>query len=128
MIENSNISKRVSYKTEKWSGHVLRVGLWVSGGLMIAGLIIASLFPSNVNVITENPSLGKLFYEMFSDSLNPVVLMFAGLVLLMFTPILRVVTAIVGFAVERDWKFVFVSLIVFILLIGEIIYSIMIKG
>jgi uncharacterized membrane protein len=54
--------------------------------------------------------------------------MFAGLVFLMFTPILRVITAVVGFGVERDWRFVFVSTVVLFLLAGEIVYSIFIKG
>jgi uncharacterized membrane protein len=66
--------------------------------------------------------------RMFSGSFDPVTLMFAGLVFLMFTPILRVITAVIGFGVERDWRFVFVSSIVLFLLSGEIVYSIFIKG
>jgi uncharacterized membrane protein len=46
----------------------------------------------------------------------------------MFTPILRVITAVYGFAMERDWRFVVVSSVVFILLAGEIMYSIFLKG
>jgi uncharacterized membrane protein len=46
----------------------------------------------------------------------------------MFTPILRVITAIFGFAVERDWRFVAVSSIVLLMLAGEIIYSVFLKG
>jgi uncharacterized membrane protein len=66
--------------------------------------------------------------RMLSGSFDPVTLMFAGLVFLMFTPILRVITAVVGFGVERDWRFVFVSTVVLFLLAGEIVYSIFIKG
>ena len=55
-------------------------------------------------------------------------MMFAGLVFLMFTPILRVITAVIGFCAEHDWRFVFVSSIVLFLLVGEIVYSIFIKG
>jgi uncharacterized membrane protein len=54
--------------------------------------------------------------------------MFTGLVLLMFTPVLRVVTAVVAFASEHDWRFVAVSATVFLLLCAEIIYSILLKG
>jgi uncharacterized membrane protein len=66
--------------------------------------------------------------QLFSSRFDPVMLMFAGLVMLMFTPILRVITAIYGFAMERDWRFVVVSSVVFILLAGEIMYSIFLKG
>jgi uncharacterized membrane protein len=54
--------------------------------------------------------------------------MFAGLVMLMFTPVLRVITAVLGFAVEQDWRFVIVSSMVLLMLIGEIAYSIFLKG
>jgi uncharacterized membrane protein len=66
--------------------------------------------------------------HLFSSRFDPVILMFAGLLMLMFTPILRVITAVYGFAMERDWRFVVVSSVVFILLAGEIMYSILLKG
>ncbi len=45
----------------------------------------------------------------------------------MCTPIIRVITAIAGFIAERDWRFIFVSCIVLVLLTGEIVYSLFIK-
>jgi uncharacterized membrane protein len=95
---------------------------------MIAGLLIAAMYPSTIVVFSSNPTLGNLVMRMLSGSFDPVTLMFAGLVFLMFTPILRVITAVVGFGVERDWRFVFVSSVVLLLLACEIVYSIFIKG
>ena len=49
--------------------------------------------------------------------------MYAGLVCLMLTPIVRVFTALIGFAAGKDWRFVAVSLVVFLMLLGEVIIS-----
>jgi uncharacterized membrane protein len=112
------------YNPERWTSRILRMGVWVSASLMAAGLLLAAMIPSSIIAPASNPSLGDLAGRMFSGSFDPVTLMFTGLVCLMFTPILRVITAVFGFAAERDWRFVFVSLIVFLMLAGEIVYSI----
>jgi uncharacterized membrane protein len=123
-----SISDDVRHDAERWTSRVLRIGVWVSASLMIAGLFIAAIYPSTIVAFSSNPTLGNLVLRILSGSFDPVTLMFAGLVFLMFTPIFRVITAVVGFGVERDWWFVFVSSVVLLLLTGEIIYSIFIKG
>jgi uncharacterized membrane protein len=128
MPEFISISNNVRHDVERWTGRVLRIGVWVSASFMIAGLLIAAIYPSTVIALSSNPTLNNLVMRMFSGSFDPVTLMFAGLIILMFTPILRVITAIVGFGAERDWRFVFVSSIVLLLLTGEVVYSIFIKG
>jgi len=128
MPEFISISNNVRHDVERWTGRVLRIGVWVSASFMIAGLLIAAIYPSTVIALSSNPTLNNLVMRMFSGSFDPVTLMFAGLIILMFTPMLRVITAIVGFGAERDWRFVFVSSIVLLLLTGEVVYSIFIKG
>ena len=123
-----SISNNVRHDAERWTGRVLRIGVWVSASLMIAGLLIGAMYPSTIVAFSSNPTLGNLVMRMLSGSFDPVTLMLAGLVFLMFTPILRVITAIFGFAMERDWRFVIVSSIVLLLLAGEIMYSIILKG
>ena len=49
--------------------------------------------------------------------------MYAGLVLLMLTTVLRVLTSVVGFSVERDRRFVVVSLVVLGMLLAEFFFS-----
>jgi uncharacterized membrane protein len=121
-------STHTHHDAERWTSRVLKIGVWVSAGLMIAGLLIAAIFPSAIRSLPTNPSFGNLAGRIFSAPFDPVTLMFTGLVLLMFTPVLRVFTAAVAFVVERDWRFVFVSSIVLFLLASEIVYSIFIKG
>ena len=128
MSQFNFISTDTHYDVERWTGRVLRIGVLVSATLMIAGLLIAAIYPSTIVAFSSNPTLGNVVMRMLSGSFDPITLMFAGLVFLMLTPILRVITAVVGFGVEHDWRFVFVSSIVLLLLAGEIVYSIFIKG
>jgi len=121
-------SNSAQHNAEHWTSRVLRLGVWVSASLMIVGLLFATMSPSAVVPLSTNPSLGNLAERMFSTTIDPVTLMFTGLVMLMFTPVLRVITAVFGFAVERDWRFVVVSSIVMLMLAGEIIYSVFLKG
>jgi uncharacterized membrane protein len=116
------------HSVERWTSRVLRLGVWVSASLMIFGLLFAAISPAPIDPLSTNPSLGMVAKHLFSSRFDPVILMFAGLLMLMFTPILRVITAVYGFAMERDWRFVVVSSVVFILLAGEIMYSILLKG
>jgi uncharacterized membrane protein len=116
------------YRVERWTSHALRLGVWISASLLILGLLIAAFFPTTAIVLTSNPSFEELAVKIYSFSFDPVTLMYFGLVLLMLTPILRVTIAVFGFAVEHDRRFVFVSSIVLLMLMGEIVYSIFIKG
>jgi uncharacterized membrane protein len=121
-------SNEIHHIADRWTSRVLRLGVWVSASMMILGLFIAAIFPSSIVALSTNPTLGILVERMFSAKFDPVTLMFAGLVMLMFTPILRVITAVFGFAVERDWRFVMVSSIVLCMLAGEIVYSVFLRG
>jgi uncharacterized membrane protein len=122
------ISNDAQHVVERKTSWVLRLGVWVSASLMIVGLLFTAIFPASIAQFSTNPSLGILAERLFSSTFDPVTLLFAGIVMLMFTPILRVVTAVYGFAMERDWRFVIVSSIVLLLLAGEIMYSIFLKG
>jgi uncharacterized membrane protein len=128
MPEANSIPDNTKHDVELWTSRVLRLGVWISASLMIFGLFIAFIFPSSIVPLLTNPSLGNLAGRLFSSPLDPVSLMFTGLVILMFTPILRVVTAVFGFAMERDWRFVAVSSAILLMLAGEILYSIFLKG
>jgi uncharacterized membrane protein len=128
-MPNDSINQNdAHHSVERWTSRVLRLGVWVSASLMIFGLLFAAISPAPVDPLSTNPSLDMVAEHLFSSRFDPVILMFAGLLMLIFTQILRVITAVYGFAMERDWRFVVVSSVVFILLAGEIMYSIFLKG
>lgn len=118
-------SRQLPHYVERWSSRILRVGVWSSAALMTSGLLLAILRSFRDVAPEKNPSLDQLLVQLQTFSLEPIPLMFAGLVVLMFTPILRVIAAIAGFAAERDVRFVIVSSVVLLMLAGEIIYSLM---
>ena len=113
----------IHHRIERWIGRVLRFGVWGSAGLMIAGLASAWISESTIRIPAENPSATEVLRKLFSGSVDPTTLMFAGMVLLMLTPFLRVLTAAAGFAVEKDRRFTLVSLVIFAMLVGELVYS-----
>ncbi|HLK18871.1 MAG TPA: DUF1634 domain-containing protein [Bryobacteraceae bacterium] len=55
--------------------------------------------------------------------LEPAYLILLGLLVLIATPIVRVITCLAGFALERDWLYATISLIVLTCLLGSIIAS-----
>jgi len=113
----------IHHRVERWIGRILRFGVWGSAGLMIAGLASAWISESTLHIPAENPPATEVVRNLLSGSFDPVTLMFAGLVLLMLTPFLRVLTAAVGFAVEKDRTFTLVSVVIFTMLVGELVYS-----
>jgi uncharacterized membrane protein len=128
MQNHIDVPNELNYRVERWTSYALRLGVWTSASLLILGLLIAAFFPSTAIVLPSNPSFEELAVKIYSFSFDPVTLMYLGLVLLMLTPILRVIIAVFGFAVEHDRRFVFVSFIVLLMLMGEIVYSVFIKG
>jgi len=110
---------------ERWISHVLRFGVWTSGGLMIAGLLVAWLSAGSLEVPRENPSPSEVLKNLFGGSIDAVTLIFAGALLLMLTPFIRVLTAAVGFAAEKDKPFVLVALVVFAMLVAELVFSLL---
>jgi uncharacterized membrane protein len=90
---------------------------------MALGLVLAWLSSGALQLPGENPHPADVLRSLLSGSLDPVMLMFAGLLLLMLTPFLRVLTAAVGFGAEKDRTFVVVALVVFAMLVGELVFS-----
>lgn len=119
MAEPSNTQDHL----ERWTSRTLRVGVWGSACLMVAGLLVTQLFQTDQEPFQNNPTIHTLFLDLFSRSAHGATLMYLGIVFLMITPFLRVLAALFGFAVEKDKRFVIVSLVVFAMLIGELVYS-----
>lgn len=115
--------------TERWITRILRAGLIVSATMMVIGLLLLSAQSGPLDLPAENPSLGDLLAGFLNstgrDGQFSVALrfMYTGLVLLMFTPFLRVLTTVVIFVRERDWKYSAVAMTVLIMLIGEVLFA-----
>ncbi|HEY4613435.1 MAG TPA: DUF1634 domain-containing protein, partial [Bacteroidota bacterium] len=76
-----------------------------------------------------SPTLKQLLLGLAAGELNSAsgspafTLLFAGLLVLMLTPFLRVLAALFAFLAEKDWRFAGVATLVFLILVGQLIYS-----
>jgi uncharacterized membrane protein len=85
---------------ERTLGRVLTIGTRASTVALALGLAAAFLAPTHAATRW---------------------LLTAGLLVLLLTPVARVVTSVVGYLSERDWQFAFYTGIVLALLIGSFV-------
>jgi uncharacterized membrane protein len=89
---------------------LLLIGLFLSVALILFGLALA-LFPRQSIPQSVFP-LREVFPGLFT--LKAGSFLSLGLLVLIATPILRVITSLISFLVEKDWRFATVTLVVFI--------------
>jgi uncharacterized membrane protein len=113
-------------KIEQIIGVLLRVGVSLSAALV---------FVAGIAYLWQNHAL-RVSYQQFhgeaaaltsisgvlrgAASLDPLALMQLGLLILIATPVARVLFAAFAFALEHDWLYVAVSLIVFSVLLATL--------
>lgn len=111
-------------RTDRWLSRTLRVGVWTSTLLIAVGLFLALVRPESAQWEAQtSTSPGSLTNMLSSQRGQSSAILFAGLLVLMLTPFVRVVATMAAFASEKDWKFVAVALTVFLLLITELVLS-----
>lgn len=102
---------------------VLRYGALLSTLVMAAGIVLAVARGTFGQAATCHPiRLDVLFSNLLR--LDPLAVTEFGVLLLLFTPIARIVVAILGFAMERDWKYVLISLGVLAVVLLSISFAI----
>ncbi|MGA7852617.1 MAG: DUF1634 domain-containing protein [Candidatus Acidiferrales bacterium] len=110
---------------EMWLGKLLRSGVILAAVVVFAGgvwyLSAAGGTVENYRTFRGEPAELTHVTEIVRDavSLHPLGLIQLGLILLIATPVARVVFSVVGFAMERDWMYVGITLIV----LGTLLYS-----
>jgi len=98
---------------------VLVIGMWASMVLLLAGLSWYAIAPSSSDI-----TLGPVEAIDAILSGDPIGLIDLGILFLIATPLLRIVTALTVFAQTKEWKFVLVSVCVLLI----IILAIFVKG
>lgn len=93
-------------KLDRYVSGVLRAGMALSISVLAIGLLMYALLPEAEASIPP----GQLLEGLMSGS--PVAVIELGILLLILTPLSRVVAAAVIFAAERDLRFVLTSLAV----------------
>jgi len=87
---------------------LLVVGLAISTVLMLIGLALDLLLRREIPTVV--PDLGEVWTRVLA--IRPSGFLALGLLVLIATPIVRVVGSIIIFAYERDWRFALITLVV----------------
>jgi len=113
-------------RLEMMIGKIMRVGVSIAIVLMVIGMGLTFIKTGdNLAQYREFTHLPAIWQGMLA--LQPAAWLMAGLLVLIFTPVLRVVTSIFVFAGVRDWTYVIITLCVLLILIIAIIFG-FIKG
>lgn len=108
------------HQAELIISNVLRGGVVLSAATIVIGVLIfyARYFAAGehgINVSTFPHTLGDVAQGLTHG--DPLAIIVFGLLLLLATPVVRVAVSIVAFALERDWRFVAITALVFFILI-----------
>jgi uncharacterized membrane protein len=110
-------------KTEELVGQLLRFGVTSAATIVLAGaaiyLVRHGFQPANYRVFKGEPSDLRSWRGIVHEALHARGrgIMQLGLLVLLLTPVARVVFAGFAFAMERDWFYVGVSAFVFLVLL-----------
>ncbi|MHB8946699.1 MAG: DUF1634 domain-containing protein [Bacillota bacterium] len=104
--------KRVDVDLNHILHYVLLIGVMVSIGVMLLGLVLLAFNPGAASHQTGPivATVGAAFHG------NPMAIITVGILLLMATPAVRVVTCLIGFLAERDWVYTAVAVAVALVL------------
>lgn len=101
-------------------GGILQGGVLLSSAVIILGLILLPFRPGGLTpqrVETFPHTFGQLWPEL--TAFHPQAIIVLGLLLLIATPVVRVAASVVAFWLERDRRFVIITLIVLGILIAS---------
>ncbi|MGO9482032.1 MAG: DUF1634 domain-containing protein [Candidatus Kryptoniota bacterium] len=101
--------------------NILAIGIYTTVGFYLIGLIL--LFAKGDSVPDVSSQYFHSLRTLLSGilSLNPRSFLYLGTVSLILTPVSRVLISIFAFWMEKDRKFVFVTAMVFLVIIASIV-------
>jgi len=106
---------------------VLKAGLYTAIAVSVFGAILAALTPEKravaLNVFHGEPIDMTHFDALIKGvfALNPLCIIQLGLIILILTPILQVLTCLILFLIEKDKIYVFFSALVLTILLYSIV-------
>jgi uncharacterized membrane protein len=115
-------------RMEAMMGRLLQAGVLLASTIVLVGgllyLRINANHRADYRTFTSEPldlhHTGQLFHLLAQG--DPSAIVQLGVLLLIATPIARVVFAVIGFAIERDRLYVLISLIVLAVLIFGLLH------
>ncbi len=106
---------RESDPARVWISSVLRFGSYGSTALILAGIVGGLLHPAPLVPCALRDLPGRVL------EWDAGAIMQAGIVLLLMTPVIRIVVAMASFARERDYRYTWVSIGVLLVVLSSIL-------
>lgn len=109
-------------EVELFVSRSLRFGVMLSAGVILIGLL---LFLSSGEGGYPEHSYPTGFTAMMNGALQlkPFAVILIGLLLLILTPVLRVAVSVLIFIKEKDWLYVGISAVVFLILLFSLVFG-----
>ncbi len=108
-------------KIDIWVGNILLIGSYSAAVLLLVGLVMLLFFARTPAAPLESKPLSfSLLFSGLKEK-NPLALLNLGILVMMLTPLFRVITAGFSFFLEKDYKYVLVASGVLIILLASII-------
>jgi uncharacterized membrane protein len=132
MQESAPASHSADQRLDALLGNLLRYGVLISAGVVLVGGILY-LLQDGMEVVPKDKykdfvgqpvfleSLGGIFNRAARGDSEGIIML--GIVLLIGTPIARVVFSVFAFEVQRDYLYVVVTLIVLVILLYSLLFS-----
>lgn len=96
---------------------MLAGGVALASLMMVVGLLLGAL--RGIPIPHSLPPFGEILPLV--ESLQPAGWLALGLLVLIATPILRVAGSVIAFLIERDWRYAFITFIVFLIVLSSIL-------
>ena len=111
------VSKEKTRSLNDTVHEILIVGLVISTALLVTGLILDLMTGRTLPTATLSP------IEALQQALRlqPSGFLSLGLLVLMFTPVVRVIGSVIVFIWERDWRYALITLTVLIVMLTSVL-------
>lgn len=113
--------RAIPRKATAWIAATLKWGSYLSAALMLVGTTLV-LMETDRPIQVEPAMPLRLLPGQFLDA-NPCAIMQAGVLLLLLTPLMRLVMAAVSFWMERERRYTLVSLAVLTIILASLFLS-----
>ena len=105
--------------TIRWISWVLKLGSYGSALLMLVGVLLALARPGRQATYPLETLASQLLL------LDATAVMQAGITLLLLTPVMRIVVAIIFFAREGDYRYAWISSGVLLIVISSVLFRVL---
>jgi uncharacterized membrane protein len=114
--------KEKKEKIDVYVSNILLIGSYSAAALSLFGLLMLLFFTRTTSVQLESKPLSFSVFFSCLKGKNPLAFLNLGILVMMLTPLFRVITAVLSFFLEKDYKFVLIACGVLIILLANIIF------